>query len=123
MHYTVNDGNLYSIAQPHNTEQHVLQSLNAVDPSTQAFQYNMNPNVPAGFAPPKGSEFSPRVAHKRTERDEPLEEGLVMHIREAFLPFNDPSPNTRASKRYEYAILSHITLHSHKCKPMYSQNV
>lgn len=45
-------------------------------------------------------DFSPRGAQKRTERDEPLEEGLVMHIREAFLPFNDPSPNTRASKRY-----------------------
>lgn len=107
MHYTVTDGNLYSIAQPQFTNTDTVIH-NISDPSSLAFQYNLNPNAPitpttpttpGGFGTPKGSDFSPR-ANKRAERDEPLEEGLVMHIREAFLPFNDPSPTTRASKRY-----------------------
>jgi len=95
MHYTVSDGNLYGIATQLPQEPVLQQNI----PVEHAYQYNTNTNVPAGYAT-KGAEFSPRVAHKRVERDEPLEEGLVMHIREAFLPFNDPSPSTRASKRY-----------------------
>jgi len=113
MHYTVADSNFYNVAP---TDQPVLQTFPQNIPADPSSLYQQQPspylNTPntntnngqAGLGTPKGnnnpSDFSPRVAHKRTERDEPLEEGLVMHIREAFLPFNDPSPNTRASKRY-----------------------
>jgi len=111
MHYTVADSNMYNLAS---TDQTVLQNFQTqnipADPSSlyqqhQQSPYSNTPNTPniqAGLGTPKGNtpDFSPRVAHKRVERDEPLEEGLVMHIREAFLPFNDPSPTTRASKRY-----------------------
>lgn len=110
MHYTVADNNLYSVPMDQTVLQNFSQNIPA-DPSSmyqqQQSPYLNTPNTPngqpAGLGTPKGSnpsDFSPRVVHKRVERDEPLEEGLVMHIREAFLPFNDPSPNTRASKRY-----------------------
>jgi len=111
MHYTVADSNLYNLAP---TDQTVLQNFQQNIPADPSSLYQQSPylntpntpntpNVQAGLGTPKGNapDFSPRVAHKRAERDnEPLEEGLVMHIREAFLPFNDPSPTTRASKRY-----------------------
>jgi hypothetical protein len=104
MHYTTAEGSLYNTAPALINTEPVLNTINPSDPSTPIYQYNVNTTntVPAGYFPPKvpnQPEFSPRVAHKRAERDEPLEEGLVMHIREAFLPFNDPSPTTRASKR------------------------
>ena len=110
MHYTVTDGVMYGIPQSHSNTDHVQQqNINLADPSSLAYQYNMGPNVSAGCMSSKGAEFSPRVTHKRAERDEPLEEGLVMHIREAFMPFNDPSPSTRASKRYAS---SHLYVYS-----------
>jgi hypothetical protein len=106
MHYTSNDGNFNPALAYTNTD-NVLQTTTAEQ--QYLFQYNnTNTNTVPAMIPPlaKGSnqipDFSPRVAQKRAERDEPLEEGLVMHIREAFLPFNDPSPTTRASKRYTF---------------------
>lgn len=74
-------------------------ALNSPQPFNNVNSPGINiPHVKGNNQP----EFSPRTNNKRVaERDDqPLEEGLVMHIREAFLPFNDPSPNTRASKRY-----------------------
>jgi len=104
MHYTTAESSIYNPVLDYNNPEPVTNT-NSTDPSQSLFQYNVNSNnVPASYIPPKANnqnpDFSPRVAHKRAERDEPLEEGLVMHIREAFLPFNDPSPSTRASKRY-----------------------
>jgi hypothetical protein len=102
MHYTTNESNIFNPALVYtNTE-------TVINPAEQYLYYNTSPNVVSAplipTSPVKNNnqmpDFSPRVSQKRTERDEPLEEGLVMHIREAFLPFNDPSPNTRASKRY-----------------------
>lgn len=102
MHYTTTDGHLYNPVLAYTNTETVINT-----PPADIFQYNVNTNtVPAAMTPPptkasnQTSDFSPRGGNKRAERDEPLEEGLVMHIREAFLPFNDPSPNTRASKRY-----------------------
>lgn len=110
MHYTNAETNLYNPTTYTNTE----TVINTTEPQP-LYQYNVNTNtVPSGYIPPnKGTpDFSPRVAHKRVERDEPLEEGLVMHIREAFLPFNDPAPTTRASKRYAAnAILFNVLYH------------
>jgi len=106
MHYTVADSSLYNTAPVHTINDHVLHNI-ITDPSSiyQPFTQNVttpSTNVPIATLPPKttANDFSPRTNNKRVERDEPLEEGLVMHIREAFLPFNDPSPSTRASKRY-----------------------
>jgi len=110
MHYTTNESNIYNPALAQYTNNDTVINSNTAD-QQYLYQYNQNnntniPNSPAALNPPtnKGGnqipDFSPRVAQKRAERDEPLDEGLVMHIREAFLPFNDPSPTTRASKRY-----------------------
>jgi hypothetical protein len=106
MHYTTAESSIYNPALAYTNTEPVINTNIPADPSQPVYQYNVNTNnVPAGYVPAnkgnnQNSDFSPRVAHKRAERDEPLEEGLVMHIREAFLPFNDPSPSTRASKRY-----------------------
>lgn len=107
MHYitpTSVDSSQYNPTFSYTNPDHVIHT-NPADPQ-YIQQFNGTPTTPpAGYPSPanaKGNsqDYSPRGSQKRSERDEPLEEGLVMHIREAFLPFNDPSPATRASKRY-----------------------
>jgi len=99
MHYTTNDGNIFNPAYPYTNNDTVITPT---DQQQYLYPYNNtnNNNTTTNKGSNQIPDFSPRVAQKRAERDEPLDEGLVMHIREAFLPFNDPSPNTRASKRY-----------------------
>ena len=84
----------------HHQQQTSISNHSSVDSPTithTSYQY-MNP-LPAGYGVPTGADFSPRVAKRGSEREEVLDETLVMHIREAFLPFNDPAPNTMTSKR------------------------